>query len=320
MKRSLTTFFLLALPYVLFAQTGIIRGTVSDSATGEPLVGVTVQVEGTTMGTILDFHGKFALTVAEATHTLAVSYVSFSPTRIEDTRVGAGTVTVLDNIRLGAHVAVLQEVVVTVEATRTSDVSLLTVKRRSANLLDGISAANLRKIGDSDAASAVKRVPGVSIEGGRYVFVRGLGDRYTKSTLNGMDVPGLDPDRNTLQMDLFPTNIVDNLVVLKSFTADLPGDFTGGIVDINTKDFPGEKTLSASVSLGYNPSMHFNSNYLTYEGGKTDFLGVDDGTRAIPTGMSTNTPLYADVVGRPGSEPGREFRKILEGFNPTLSA
>src|SRR5690606_28128288 len=79
-------------------------------------------------------------------------------------------------------------------------------------------------------------------------------------------------------------------------------------------------TITASIGLGYNPSMHFNSNYLTYEGGKTDFLGVDDGTRAIPTGMSTNIPLYADVVGRPGSEPGREFRKILEGFNPTLSA
>ncbi|HEY8512696.1 MAG TPA: TonB-dependent receptor [Cyclobacteriaceae bacterium] len=320
MKGSLITLLILTFPYVLFAQTGIIRGTVTDSATGEPLVGVTVQVEGTSTGTITDFDGKFELTVAEGVHTLAISYVSFSPIRIEDTRVDAGRVTVLDNIRLTESVGQLQEVIITAEAIRTSEEALLTVKRRSANLLDGISAANFSRIGDSDAASAVKRVPGVSIEGGRYVFVRGLGDRYTKSTLNGMDVPGLDPDRNTLQMDLFPTSIIDNIVILKSFTADLPGDFTGGIVDINTKDFPGEKTITASIGLGYNPSMHFNSNYLTYEGGKTDFLGVDDGTRAIPTGMSTNTPLYADVVGRPGSEPGREFRKILEGFNPTLSA
>src|SRR5690606_21561990 len=249
MKGSLITLLILTFPYVLFAQTGIIRGTVTDSATGEPLVGVTVQVEGTSTGTITDFDGKFELTVAEGVHTLAISYVSFSPIRIEDTRVDAGRVTVLDNIRLTESVGQLQEVIITAEAIRTSEEALLTVKRRSANLLDGISAANFSRIGDSDAASAVKRVPGVSIEGGRYVFVRGLGDRYTKSTLNGMDVPGVDPDRNTLQMDLFPTNIVDNLVVLKSFTADLPGDFTGGIVDINTKDFPGEKTLSASVSL-----------------------------------------------------------------------
>lgn len=318
MKATLITFFVLTFPYTLFAQTGIIRGTVSDNATGEPLIGVTVQVEGTTVGTVTDFDGKFELTVTAGTHTLAVSYVSFSPIRIENTQVGAGGVTVLDNIKLAESVDQLQEVVVTAEAIRTSEESLLTVKRRSANLLDGISAANFRKIGDSDAASAVKRVPGVSIEGGRYVFVRGLGDRYTKSTLNGMDVPGLDPDRNTLQMDLFPTSIIDNIVIIKSFTADLPGDFTGGIVDINTKDFPGEKAIAASMGFGYNPAMHFNSNYLTYEGGKTDFLGFDDGTRAMPTGKSAEIPLYTDVVGRPDSDAGRHFRRILEGFNPML--
>jgi hypothetical protein len=320
MKPLLAMLFVLISPYAMFAQTGVIRGTVSDKATGEPLVGVTIQVEGTATGTISDFDGKFEITVAAGTHTLIVSYVSFSPIRIEDTEVRNGGVTVLDNIRLAESVGQLQEVVITADAIRTSEEALLTVKRRSANLLDGISAANFRKIGDSDAASAVKRVPGVSIEGGRYVFVRGLGDRYTKSTLNGMDVPGVDPDRNTLQMDLFPTNIVDNLVVLKSFTADLPGDFTGGIVDINTKDFPGEKTLSASVSLGYNPAMHFNPDYLTYEGGGTDFLGFDDGTRAIPTGRSADLPVYADVVGRPDSDAGQRFRRIVEGFNPTLGA
>jgi hypothetical protein len=320
MKGSLIALLILTFPYVLPAQTGIIRGTVTDNATGEPLVGVTVQVEGTTTGTITDFDGKFELTVPEGVHTLAVSYVSFSPIRIEDTRVTAGNVTVLDNIQLTESVGQLQEVIITAEAIRTSEEALLTVKRRSANLLDGISAANISRIGDSDAASAVKRVPGVSIEGGRYVFVRGLGDRYTKSTLNGVDVPGLDPDRNTLQMDLFPTSIIDNIVILKSFTADLPGDFTGGIVDINTKDFPGEKTITASLGLGFNPSMHFNSNYLTYDGGKTDFLGFDDGTRAIPTDMSTDIPVYADVVGRPDSEAGRQFRNILEGFGPTLAA
>src|SRR5690606_10803398 len=214
----------------------------------------------------------------------------------------------------------LQEVVVTAQAIRTSEEALLTVKRKSANLLDGISSANFRKIGDSDAASAVKRVPGVSVEGGKYVFVRGLGDRYTKSTLNGVDVPGLDPDRNTIQMDMFPTSIVDNIVVLKSFTSDLPGDFTGGIVNIDTKDFPEEKTFNISGSLGYNPAMHFNSDYLTYEGGKTDFLGFDDGTRDIPTARSTSIPLYTDVVGNVDSEEGRQFRSIMEGFNPTLAA
>lgn len=115
---------------------------------------------------------------------------------------------------------------------------------------------------------------GVSVEGGKYVYVRGLGDRYTKAILNGVDIPGLDPDRNTLQMDIFPTNVIDNIVVHKSFSADLPADFTGGVINIETKDFPEEKTGNISFSLGYNPQMHLNSNYLTYEGVKLIFLGL----------------------------------------------
>lgn len=114
-------------------------------------------------------------------------------------------------------------------------------------------------------------MPGVSVQSGKYVYVRGLGDRYTKSILNGMDIPGLDPDKNTVQMDIFPTNILENIIVIKSGSADLPADFTGGVVNIVTKDFPSKKTMSFSVSGGFNPDMHFNSNYVNYDGGGTDF-------------------------------------------------
>jgi hypothetical protein len=106
-----------------------------------------------------------------------------------------------------------------------------------------------------------------------------LGDRYSKSILNGLDIPGLDPDRNTIQMDLFPTNMLSNVLVIKSARADLPADFTGGVIDIITKDFPSKEEFSVSLSMGYNPDMHFNDNYLTYAGGSTDFLGFDDGSR-----------------------------------------
>ena len=320
MIRSLVLILTLIFPLMSFAQTGIIRGAVFDAATGDPLIGVTVQIDGTTNGSATDFDGKFEIKIEPGTYEVVASYISYATLRVEGVSVTEGNVTVLDNVSLKEDAEQLQEVVVSAQAIRTSEEALLTVKRKSANLLDGISSANFRKIGDSDAASAVKRVPGVSIEGGKYVFVRGLGDRYTKSTLNGVDIPGLDPDRNTIQMDMFPTGIVDNIVVLKSFTSDLPGDFTGGIVNIDTKDFPEEKTFNVSAGLGYNPSMHFNTDYLTYKGGKTDFLGFDDGTREIPTARNTNIPLYTDVVGNVDSEEGRQFRSIMEGFNPTLAA
>ena len=105
-----------------------------------------------------------------------------------------------------------------------------------------------------------------------------------------MDVPGLDPDRNTLQLDIFPTNLIDNIIVLKSFTPDLPGDFTGGIVDIVTKDFPDEKKFNISIGASYNPSMHFRNDYITAAGSSTDWLGFDNGTRSIPIRSTTDIP------------------------------
>ena len=184
--------------------------------------------------------------------------------------------------------------------------------------MDGISSAALKKIGDSNAAASMKRITGVSVEGGKYVFVRGLGDRYTKTILNGLDIPGLDPDRNSIQMDIFPTNIIDNLVVNKSFTADLPADFTGGVININLKDFPDSREASVSTDAGYNPGTHFNNNFLSYKGGKTDWLGYDDGTRAIPA--ISNIPLFAEVVGDPEGIKGIRYKQILHGFNPIMAA
>ncbi|HEX6224139.1 MAG TPA: TonB-dependent receptor, partial [Chryseolinea sp.] len=320
-KRILLNLILLFTASYSLAQNGIVRGTVYDDATGEALIGVTLVVDGADRGTVTDIDGKFEIELDPGTYTLKISYVSYASLTIENTKVVGGEVTLLDNIRLKEEVSELAEVVVTAQAIKTTEEALLTVKMKSANLLDGISSTSFRKIGDSDAASAIKRVSGVSVEDGKYVFVRGLGDRYTKSTLNGVDIPGLDPDRNTVQMDMFPTSLIDNIIVLKSFTSDLPGDFTGGIVNIDIKDFPEEKTLNISINGGYNSAMHFNKNYLTYDGGSTDFLGFDDGTRDIPTGRNTtNVPLYPEVVGRPDSEAGLQFRSILEGFTPTMAA
>lgn len=301
-----------------FAQKGTIRGTVYEEGTGEPLFGVSVFVKETSTGAITDFDGKFEIQVDPGTYSLQVSYMSYATVDLTDVEVKSGDVTVINDIMMAEEASELETVTISASAIRTTESALMSVKRNAANLMDGISASTFRQIGDGDAASAVKRVTGVSIEGGKYVYVRGLGDRYTKTVLNGVDIPGLDPDRNTIQMDIFPTNVIDNIIVSKSFTAELPADFTGGVVDIETKDFPEEKTARISVSGGVNPSMHFNSNYLTYEGGQTDFLGFDDGTRDIPTANRTDIPQYGDAVGNPNGTKGQEYQNILGSFNKTL--
>ncbi len=316
-KLFIGLIFLLTLSRAI-AQDGYIRGTVFDAAIGEYLPGVTILIVGTTNGTTTDLDGKFNLPVAAGTYQLSISFISYKTLIINDVMVKPGEAKLLGDLGLEEATIELSEVTITAKAVRNTENALLTIKRKSANVVDGISASGLRKTGDTDAAASMQRIPGISVEGGKYVFVRGLGDRYTRTILNGIDIPGLDPDRNSIQMDIFPSNVIDNIIVYKSFTADLPADFTGGVIDIATKEFPEDKSASLSLSMSYNPGMHFNSNYLTYKGGSTDFLGFDDGSRDIPA--TTNIPFFSDVVGNPGSEEGQRYRQILESFNPTMAA
>ncbi len=261
------------------AQKGKVTGTVIDGEFVEPMAFANILVKDTTTGTTSDFDGKYELELDPGTYTLVFSFVGYNTQEITEVVIKEGEVVTLD-VTLTTNS--LDTVVVTTTVKRNTESAVLDLQKKSVVVLDGLSAQSIKSSGAGNLASAVKSVPGVSVQGGKYVFVRGLGDRYTKSILNGIDIPGLDPDRNTIQMNLFPTNILDNVIVLKSASAEYPADFTGGIVNIVTKDFPSKAEYSISVGTGYNPDMHFNDDYLTYKGSDTDFLGFDDGTRDLP--------------------------------------
>ena len=309
---------LLMTTFQLVAQNGTIRGSVIEDATGGELPGVRVLIEGTRNGAITDLDGKFEITAAPGNYKLVFALLTFDTVYVEGVVVTSSEVTMLNPVKLGEAVKLVGEVVVSANRRTDTDLAVMTLKRRSPNMMDGISSASFRKIGDSDAASAMTRVPGVSLAGGKYVFIRGLGDRYNKTVLNGMDIPGLDPDRNTLQMDIFPTSIIENMMVSKSFVANLPADFAGGVIDISLKSFPDQKQANVSISGAFNPNYHFRSDYLSYEGGKTDFLGFDDGTREIPA--VNNIPFYAQVIGNPEGAAATRYKEILGSFNPHMAA
>jgi hypothetical protein len=281
--QRLIILILIICGYQSFAQTGIVRGSVIDADNGESLIGVTILLKGTSIGTITDLDGKFFLSVDTGIYNIQISYVSYQTQILEDVKIKLNGLILLNNILLQPSNLELDAVIVKADMVRNNESSMMLVKQRSAAMIDGISSDRMALIGDANAVEAAKRVTGVSVEGGKYVYVRGLGDRYSKTTLNGMEIPGLDPDRNSLQMDIFPTSLMNNITVSKNFTPDMPADFTGGLMNLETKDFPDDRILSFSASLGYNPSMHFNSDYLKYQGGSTDFLGFDDGTRALPS-------------------------------------
>ena len=311
---SLLTSFLFS--FFALGQYGII-GTVIDGDFNEPLPFANILVLETGEGVTSDFDGKYTFELHAGTYSVQFSFVGYETKIITEIEVTNDEYTIIDVV-INSAAQGLEEVVVTVEAKRNTEASVLEIQKKSASLIDGISAQAFKKIGASTIASAVKSVPGVSVQGGKYVYVRGLGDRYSKSILNGIDIPGLDPDRNTIQMDLFPTNMLSNVLVIKSARADLPADFTGGVIDIITKDLPSKEEFSVSVSTAYNPDMHFNDNYLSYTGGSTDFLGFDDGSRKNKIANSFLGNVFDPRLNQ--TELGMNLvNRISNQFNPQMA-
>jgi len=298
-----------------FAQTGTIRGVVVDDENNETIIGANAIVRSVSAGSSTDLDGNFSIPIMPGTYDVEVSYISYQSITIKGIVVKEGEVNNMGSIRLKSAAIDVGEVVVQATASRKNEQAMNRIKSNSVTMMDGISSEKLALTGDGNAAEAAKRVTGVSIEGGKYIYVRGLGDRYSKVTLNGMDIPGLDPDKNSLQMDIFPSNLIDNILVSKNFTADMPADFAGGILNVETKAFPEEETINTSIGLGYNPSMHFNSNYLSYDGSSTDALGMDNGQREIPSsGFRNYTPTPNNGA------TDEEINSFVGSFDPTLGA
>lgn len=287
--RSVLLVCFTLLSFSVYSQIGTVRGDLSDDINGETIPFANILVVETGGGVSTDLDGKFSIDLPVGIYTFNVSYIGYADLSVSEIEVTEKNVTLV-NLRLKEESEVLQEIVVTAKASRNTEAALMTIQKKAPGLLNGVTTQAIKRAGDGDVGAAIKRVTGVSVEAGKYVVVRGLADRYSKTVLNGLEIPGLDPDKNSVQLDLFPTNLVDNIIVYKSFTPDLPGDFSGGMVNIETKEFPETKTLEISAGIGYNPDMNLKSSYITYEGGNTDFLGFDDGTRALPFDENTNIP------------------------------
>ena len=287
-------FIALLLTSSLVYSQGTISGTVFDGETGETVINATVQVLGTSKGAVTNFDGYFSFKLKSDTYDLKISFISYETILVKKVFVANNETTILEEIKIDQKSEEMAVFTVVGEQVRNTEGALDIIKMNDVKMLDGITSDKIKLTGDGTAGEAAKRITGVSVDGGKYIYVRGLGDRYTKTTLNGVSIPGLDPDRNSLQMDIFPSNLISNIIVSKNFTADLSPDFAGGAINIETTAFPDKKVFDVSFGMSYNPQMHFNNEFLSYEGGNTDFLGFDNGTRSLPTNANSNnipTPI-----------------------------
>lgn len=294
--------FALSFSFNLKAQeTGAITGTVVDAETGETLIGVNVVIDGTLKGNSTDLDGNYTLKdIAPGSYTLLVSYISFQKQTITGVQVEAGKTTRLD-ISLRPETETLDDVIVTAEVVRNNEAGLLRERQKSIAFSDAISIEAISQTGGSNAADALSKVTGASVVGGKYVYVRGLGNRYNNSQLNGVNLPSADPDKNATQFDLFPANLLSSVVTTKTFTPDQPGNFTGGNIDIRTKNYPDYFTLSVSSSTSYNIQSSFSDEYLLGSGSSTDYLGFDS-NRGIPNLVEKagfQIPTYSSVLRDP---------------------
>ena len=275
--------------------TGGIRGTVLDKELNAPLVGVRVVVVGTNVGVLTSAEGNFLISeVPVGTYSLSFTKSSYERQVITSVVVNAGRLTEL-KVEMGIEVVEMEELVVSGgEVEPAEETGLLDLRSEAVSFQDAISSDLISKAGASDVAGALKFVVGTSIVEGKYATVRGLSDRYTGTTLNGVRVPSADPRRRAVQVDLFPTGTVESLTVTKTFTPDLQGDFTGGGVDIRTKSVPDKLTFSVSMAAESNSLATHNEDYLTYEGGGVPFGGPDAQDRALP--KDANKPTCTPTI------------------------
>ena len=288
-KKAIITLLFVIISAAVFAQTGKISGKVSDKSTGETLIGVTVKIAGTTKGAATDVEGRYVISGVEPGKiTLEISYVGYTTKNITGVEVKANSSTVVDLIMEESTDQKLNEVVITANVNKESVNVLYVNQKSSISVSSGISAELIRKSPDKNTSEVLKRVSGASIQDNKFVIIRGLADRYNSSTLNGALLPSTETDKKAFSFDIIPSNMIDRIIISKTASADLPGDFSGGVVQVFTKDVPDQNFIDFSYGVAYNSLSTFK-DLNTGARASSAYFGFDDGSRSLPSSFDPGT-------------------------------
>ncbi|RYY57891.1 MAG: hypothetical protein EOO05_17640, partial [Chitinophagaceae bacterium] len=258
------------------------------NAKNEPLQGASVKLIGAAGGTSTDVEGRYSFELNPGSkYQLEFSAIGYQSKTVSEVEVTAGTVNEL-NITLEVQSKDLEGVVVRSQATtarRESTASLIAFQKNTNTVASVISAESIRRSPDRNTGEVLKRTPGASLQDGRFLVVRGLADRYNQAMLNGILLTSTEPDRKTFSFELIPAQMIDNIVINKAFVPEYPGEWAGGLIQVNTKDIPTKGFLNIQIGTGIN-SQTVGKTFLKDQGGKLDWLGIDDGTRGFPKGYN----------------------------------
>ena len=301
----------------LYSQNSSLKGIVIDGNTGRPIPGAKLLLKENKKVQITNQEGSFIFSnIAIGKYILEVSAISFQTKEITEIDVVVDDIANL-TISLDGKENVLGEVIITSRAKLESVKSLLTMQKNSANVSDGISAETIKRTPDKNTSDVLKRISGASIQDNKFVVVRGLNDRYNIAYLNNSPLPSSEPDRKAFSFDIFPSNMLDNLVITKTATPDLPGEFAGGIIQINTKSVPDKNFQSLTIGSGYN-TITTGKNQLSYKGSSTDWLGFDNGARKLPSTIPS-TEVFNALTYQEKANVAKSFESDFSLTNKTFA-
>jgi len=288
------------------AQTVRVTGKVWNGETNTPLPGASVILQSSdnfTKGGSTDVEGRFFLPASKgATYVLKISSIGFVTKTLDSVIIGEQPVSL--DIVLESSSRSLQQVIVMTSARKASVASLYAVQKNSSSISDGISADIIKRSPDKNTGDVLKRVSGASVQDNKFVIIRGMSERYNTAMLNNTILPSTEADKRAFAFNILPSSLVDNVVIYKAATPDLPGDFSGGVVKVQTRDFPGGRISELSFSVGYNDLTTGKNFYTGLPHGKMDGLGYPDDSRLIPAPyyrqrgaeFITNDPAYKKEV------------------------
>ncbi len=285
-----------------YGAPGKLIGKVINAKTGDPLSGATVTIKGgSTVRTIkTDYNGVFSFSnIPSGIYDITCTYVGYSTNSLDEVKVVKDDVTTQDITMKESKGKDLDDVVIkssSGSSKRNAETvsALLTIQKNAASVSDGISAEAIKRTPDRNTSDILKRVSGASIQDDKFAIIRGLSDRYNAVFLNSAPLPSTESDRKAFSFDIFPANMLDNLTIVKTATPDMPGEFAGGLIFINTKDIPAKDFQSVTFGLGYNTQATFRSRKY-YKGGRFDLLGMDDGIRKLSANIPAAGLLPNDI-------------------------
>lgn len=277
-----------------FSQNGFIKGQIGDGTTNELIPGVKVTIDGQQKGAMTDLDGIFVLAnLTPGSYSITITYPTYQTKKLTDISVISGD-TAFVRISLEKEVKEVGAVTVKGTVSKESNENIIKMQRNSATVVDGISQESIKKSPDSKASDVLKRVSGASVQDNKFVVVRGLSDRYNFALINGAPLPSSESDRKAFSFDIFPSNMLDNLVIIKTATPDLPGEFAGGVIDINTTEAKTKNFHSIQLGGGFNTLTTFQ-NFRSSQRGSLDLLGLGAGERAIPSEIP-ETATFAELT------------------------